>query len=266
MAASISFYGFFAIFPFTLTSLVVLSYFLDAQVVRESISELAEFYLLQSNNLIEENLERMMKVRGQVGLVSGVALFWSASGVFASLRISLNRIWQVEPRPAFWRGKLLDLATTTSLLILLAAMAMGGTAFRALVTIMAEDMPSWLRGGTGFLFSTSITTVLFALAYHLIPNISPRLVAVLVGGAVGAVGFEFTRVGFAWYLTTLSPYDLVYGSLGTIIAFLFWIYLSITIFLLGATLAQTIHHFYPQIRASHKQETEPGKIQGLRAK
>ena len=249
MAAAICFYAFFAIFPFTLMSLVILSYFLDPEVVQESISAIAEFYLLHTNNLIEENLERMMRARGQVGLLSAVALFWSASGVFASLRISLNRIWEVTPRPAFWRGKLLDLATTSAFLLLLALTALGGTALRAVVTIMAEDMPTWLRGSTGFLFSTSLTGVLFAAAYHVIPNINPRIVPVLAGGAIGAIGFELTRYGFTWYLLTLSPYDLVYGSLGTIIAFLFWIYISITIFLFGATVAETIEHFYPTRKA-----------------
>jgi membrane protein len=243
MAAGVSFYAFFALFPFALLALVVLAYAIDAAVIQEHIFQVADFYLLNTGNLVQENLDRMLAVRGQAGLISLLALFWASSGVFFALRMALNRVWRVPRRPSFLHSKLVDLSISAFFLLLLAATAVGNTAVRAAAPVMTANLPAWARGWSGFLVALSVTTALFALAYRIIPNARPSALAVAVGGAAAAAGFELARFGFTWYVLTLSPYQLVYGSLGAVIALLFWIYLSVAVFLAGAELAEAVDYF-----------------------
>ena len=79
--------------------------------------------------------------------------------------------------------------------------------------------------------------VLFALAFRFIPNAAVRWGDVWPGAAVAAVGFEAGKFIFGWYVQNLGNYNLVYGSLGTIIVLLLWSYISASILLFGAELS-----------------------------
>ncbi len=77
----------------------------------------------------------------------------------------------------------------------------------------------------------------FGLLYRFVPATTVRLRDVWFGAVVAALGFELVKNGFAFYLRHIANYDIIYGSLGTIVAFLFLVYLSSLVFLFGAELA-----------------------------
>ena len=54
------------------------------------------------------------------------------------------------------------------------------------------------------------------------------------GGAIGAVAWIGLSVGFSWYVAHFGSYNKTYGSLGAIIGFMTWIWLSTTVLLVGA--------------------------------
>ncbi len=58
-----------------------------------------------------------------------------------------------------------------------------------------------------------------------------KVFAAVSGIIAAAILFEITKLVFVWYIRIFTPYNLVYGSIGTLIAFLMWIYLSAIIFL-----------------------------------
>ena len=54
-------------------------------------------------------------------------------------------------------------------------------------------------------------------------------------GAVGvAIGWIAASTLLSWYLSNVANYAFMYGSLGTVIAFMFWLYISVYILLIGA--------------------------------
>ena len=66
--------------------------------------------------------------------------------------------------------------------------------------------------------------------------------------------WEAARRLYAWYLGSFASYSLIYGSVGAIIGFLLWSYLSAMIVLLGAEF--TAQHTYWR-RAGHPVESQP---------
>jgi len=86
----------------------------------------------------------------------------------------------------------------------------------------------------------AITAFAFTLLYLIVPSrkVPPR--AALVGGLFAALGFEVAKRGFAFYITAVPTYRMVYGALATVPLFLLWIYVSWVIVLVGAAVTATL--------------------------
>lgn len=81
--------------------------------------------------------------------------------------------------------------------------------------------------------------ILLFLVYALMPNTSVSVRAAAIGSAVSALLWELAKYGFQIYLSEAVPYS-VYGSLGLIPLFLFWIYLTWLVVLFGLILTYTL--------------------------
>jgi membrane protein len=90
------------------------------------------------------------------------------------------------------------------------------------------------------LFSIAAGWVLLFLLYALMPNTNVSLHAAAIGSLVGALLWEFAKFGFQIYLSQAVPYSAIYGSIGLIPLFLFWIYVTWVIVLFGLILTYTL--------------------------
>jgi membrane protein len=103
-------------------------------------------------------------------------------------------------------------------------------------TIGAGSRPLWMLQHA---LSLLAGWVLLFLLYALMPNTRVSLRAAGIGAAVGAVLWEFAKFGFQIYVSKAVPYSALYGSLGLIPLFLFWIYVTWLIVLFGLILTYT---------------------------
>ncbi|GAA5507768.1 YihY/virulence factor BrkB family protein [Novipirellula caenicola] len=81
---------------------------------------------------------------------------------------------------------------------------------------------------------------LLFLLYALMPNTHVSVRAAAIGSFVGALLWQAAKTGFQFYVATALPYSALYGALGLIPLFLFWIYLTWLIFLFGLILTRTL--------------------------
>jgi membrane protein len=104
---------------------------------------------------------------------------------------------------------------------------------------------------------------MFLFLYRWVPNTEVTWSEANWGALVAASAWEAGRAGFAWYLSSgLAKYQLIYGSLGAVVALMLWIYLSGLITLFGAHLCATIAQHYRLKEAGHANKISTG----LRAK
>jgi membrane protein len=177
------------------------------------------------------------------GLLGLVALAWSAGGMMASLRIALTDVFERGRDRPYAQSKLVDAALVLSVTVLLLA----GFALSIAVHTAENWSPrasEWLHaisldewGVIANVMPSLLAFPAFLLLYRFVPATRPRFREVWVGALLAALGFSLVNLGFAYYLATVATWDLLYGSLGSILAFLLVVYLSAGILLLGAELA-----------------------------
>jgi membrane protein len=246
-AAGVAYYALFSLFPLLLALVAAGSLVLeDDQALREAI-ELVSNAIPVSQQLIRQNIQQVLQSRGTFGLVGLLGLVWSATGVFTNLARNINRAWSETEHRGFLRGRLLALAMVGVLALLLILSVASTTVINLLPQV---NLPFWngvsiyrsaawsiLAG----LFPLLLNFGLFLALYRWVPNTSVPWSAVLWGAGVAALLWEVAKRGFVWYLNAgLARYSLVYGSLGTVVVLMFWLYLSALITFLGAHLAATV--------------------------
>ena len=86
-----------------------------------------------------------------------------------------------------------------------------------------------------------LTAIALALLYKLVPYRPVRWAPAIVGGVLASIAFEVMKHGFAWYLTQVPTYELIYGALAALPVFLSWLHLCWTIVLAGALLTAALN-------------------------
>ena len=264
LSASISYYVFFSIFPLAILFVSVSGLILTNDSLRggvvDDLFELLPLSEGEGRADLENAVEGVATGFSAIGLVSIFGLLWTASGMMGSLRYALNQAWDTEFRRPFLRGKLVDLLMVLGAGTLF-TLSIGATIFLQVARRVSDDLSGALGplgvgaagGFEGFAIVTPflISFATFMFVYKLIPDVRTRFRHVWLGALLAALLFELIKNGFALYLRYFGNYDAVYGSLGAVIAFLFFIYLSSIILLLGAEVASE----WPRVLHGHYDET-----------
>ena len=97
--------------------------------------------------------------------------------------------------------------------------------------------------------SAAILGTGFMLLYAILPARRVPLRAAFWGGLLAALGFEVAKYGFRLYVTKFPTYEIIYGTLAVVPLFLFWIYVSWYVILVGAAVTATLAEGGPRGRA-----------------
>ena len=252
-AAAISYYVLLSVFPLVIFSAGALGIVLrDEQLQEDLVNEIMKNFPLseeEGRNNIASTLRQLAGVRsGAIGLIGLLGLAWSATAMFGVIRRSLNVAFGAERERPFVQQKLFDLMMVLGFAPFFLASIVATSALRA-AAAASSDIPFLGRAAealgfgwyiASFLLPFVLSCLAFLALYSFAPARRPRLTHALAGAAVASVLFELTKLGFGAYLENFRNYDLVFGSLGAVVAFLVWVYFSANILLLGAEVASEL--------------------------
>lgn len=263
LAASVSYYIFFSLFPLAILVVSVVGLLLTDDSLREQVVD-ALFDLLPAGagrEELEDLIDPIARGRSAAGVVSVLGLIWAATGMMSALRFSLDTVWDLEIRRPFVRGKLVDLGLVLGVGALL-ALSISATAVlqvgRAVSADLADSLGPFGAEATGFfsvlavVMPVLLTWLTFTIIYTILPSVTVRVRDVIAGAFVGAVLFELLKFGFSVYLRNFSNYDAIYGSLGAAIALLFFVYLGACVLLFSAEIASE----WPRVMHGHYDESD----------
>jgi membrane protein len=243
-SAGLAYYSIFSIFPLLLVFIAAGSYFIDTNEVFNVVTQFIQQALPISRQIINENLQEILAARGTAGIVSILTLLWSASGMFTSLAYNINLAWSRASRRNFLQNRLVGLWMIVGLIgLIVLSLALSWITQRLPHMDLAHASTAQvilLRLLSAFGSWLMIFLVFFTL-YHWIPTMRVRWSSTIWGALLASLAWKAVTTGFTWYVNSgFGRYQLVYGSLGAIVAFLFLIYIISLITLFGAHLSAAI--------------------------
>lgn len=229
LAATVTYYGFFAIFPLLLVATTVLGFVLrgDRHLQQTIVNSAVGQFPLIGHDLHQHRLHGSV-----LGLVVGIVLsVWSGMGVFLAGENAMNQLWGIpfRSRPDFLRSRLRALG----MLVLLGLAAIAATILSAAGTFGASYGVLWKVGAIAL--STLLDIGLFWVAFRLL---TARDVAWSRhrGGAIAAgIAWQILQALGGYYVGhELKHASNVYGTFATVIVLLSFVYLTAHITLLAA--------------------------------
>ena len=245
-AAALSYYAFFAIFPLLIVFISVASYFLEREFVKQQVMEAVINVIPLSATLIINNINSVLQLRGAVTTIALISLIWSASNLFNKIVMNVNRAFPGSRTPGFFHSRFIALILISALGILF-ALSITATTLSEVIPALDLVMNGKIFHETTFwrIIAWTVPVVikflLFWGIYRWVPRANVNHIAAAISAFLSAVLWEVVTKGFTWSIGSgFTNYQLVYGSLGTIVALLFWIYLTGSITLFGAHLTHAI--------------------------
>ncbi len=267
-AAAIAFHVLFSLFPLVLIVAALVGSDIRDESVRNQIADglMAALPLDETAKAqIDRLLDQATRNLAAIGLIGVVALIWSASGMLGSVRGAMELAWEgrLGTRP-FVRGKLVDAVFLTVVVAVILSSFLAGILVSVLPRISAdvfagtpfEAYSDAIRSSVAPAVSVVGTWVILVMAYKFLPTPRPALRYAMLGALPAALLFEGARILFAVYVTDIATYDIVYGSIGSIIAFLAFVYVGSIITLFGAELGAAIRRVHSTWRLL---ATRPGR-------
>ena len=248
LAAGVTFYSILALFPAIAALVSLYGLFADPTTIASNLDSLAGVLPDGAVQVIGDELHRLTSQRNDtLGLtfVSGLAIaLWSANAGMKALVDALNLVYDETEKRGFIRLNAISLAFTSAaigfMLLALAAMVVLPIALDYLgIASVADRIIRWLRWPALFL------VVMFGLAllYRYGPSrAKARWRWITWGSVIAAVLWLLASALFTRYAASFGSYNKTYGSLGAVIGFMVWIWISTIVILLGAEIDAEMEH------------------------
>ncbi len=240
LAAGVAFYAFLAFVPLLAATVLVYGLAAEPATVAEHIRKLFGVLPEDAAALIGDQLKSMTDSPDAAkgwSLVVAVALaVYGASKGSGAIVTALNIAYEVKESRGFVKSILLSLLMTVGALVVL-VIAAAGISVMGWVEALFPGFPGWAHNAVRILFwAVAVATVGFGLAaiYRYAPNRPDApWVWISPGSAAATLLWLVASLGFGFYVSQFGNYNATYGSLGGVVVFLTWLYLSAYIVLMG---------------------------------
>src|SRR5438270_5114518 len=245
-AAAVTFYALLALFPAIAALVSIYGLFADPASIQQQLDSVAGVLPGGAVDVIRDQLNRLIaQPRGTLGVSFVIGLIvslWSANGGIKALFDALNVVYGEEEQRSFIRLNAITLAFTVALI---------GFVLVAMACIVALPVAlNYLPGFMGFILNIvrwPVMLVLVALALAFICRYGPsrdepKWRWITWGSTFAALTWLGFSAIFSYYAANFGNFNKTYGSLGAVIGFMMWMWLSVAVILIGGKLnAETEH-------------------------
>ncbi|GLS44643.1 YihY/virulence factor BrkB family protein [Methylobacterium brachythecii] len=247
VAAGVTFYTLLSLFPAVAALVTCYGLISDAGTINVHLASLRGVLPDSAIDIVGDQVKRIAaKGGGTLGLTFFTTLLlsvWSANAAMKAMFDALNVVYEEEEKRNFFWLNLRSLTFTIGALLFVIL------ALSAIVVLPVVFNFVGLGDGAWALAMLRWPALLIVLLggltilYRYGPSREPaRWRWVGVGGAVAGLLWIVASILFSWYVASFGSYNETYGSLGAVIAFMTWIWISATIVLLGGEINAEIEH------------------------
>jgi membrane protein len=243
--AALTYYSVMSLFPMLIVLVALLGLVGQESTVTTMTDSLRAAGLDDVAKNIQGPLDEIVTHKGGAGALVGFGLLvalWSASGYVGAFTRGMNAIYEVQEGRPFWKLRPLQVVITLAAVlivsIVLIAVVVSGPIAKAVGTALGiGDTAVTIWGIAKWPVLLVVLMGMVAGLYYVAPNVrQPRLRWVSPGGIVAVVTWVLASAGFGLYVSNFSSYGKTYGTLGSVITFLVWLWISNLALLFGAEL------------------------------
>ena len=263
-AAALTYYGILSIFP-AIIALVSILGLIGSSAIQPLLDNIGKVAPGPAKDIFTSAIQNLQKDQGAAGVLFIVGLagaLWSASGYVAAFMRASNAIYDIEEGRPIWKALPTRIGTTVVLVVLLAVVAVsvvltGGLAKQVGNVIGVGDSAVSVWNIAKWPVLLLIVSFMFAFLYWAAPNVKhPKFSLISPGGILAVVIWLIASAAFAFYVANFGSYNKTYGSLGGVIIFLVWLWISNIAVLLGAEFNAERERGH-QMERGHPAEQEP---------
>jgi membrane protein len=242
VAAGVAFFALLALFPAVAALVSLYGLFADARTIADHISALSFFLPPSATDIIRGQAERIAaKGSNTLGLTFAVSLgiaLWSANAGIKAMFDALNVVYGEREKRGIISFNLETLAFTLGTLVFLLVALAALVLLPATFDLFGEPTST---ERLFFLFRWPLLLAGLIVGLSVLYRFGPsrreaRWQWVTWGSVVAAFGWAGVSMLFSWYLANLASYNETYGSLGAVIGFMTWLWLSVFVVLVGGEL------------------------------
>jgi membrane protein len=241
-AAALTYYAVLSLFPALLVMVALVGLFADPATVTQFLTDVigalgpasaVETFQGPINSVTQSGSQA-----GIAAIIGVVAALWSASGYVGAFTDASNVIYEVEEGRPFYKLKPLQLLVTFICISLVAitalalvvsgplAEAVGSALGLSDVAVTAWQIAKWP-------VMLLLVLVILHVLYYVAPNAQVKRPWISRGTVLTLVVWIVASVGFALYVANFGSYNKTYGTLGGVVVFLLWLWITNISVLLG---------------------------------
>ncbi len=241
VSAGVAFYGILAIFPAIAALVAIYSLAANPGVIDQHVNDLHGVLPDGALEIIGGQVKRLAQNGGgALGFTDAISLLlslWSANSGVKAVFDALNIAYEADEKRSFFQLNLQSLGFTLGALLFMALALTGIVVMPILLQFLGLDEKAWYIALLRWPALLLIVMVSLAALYRFGPSREkPEWRWVTWGSAVAALLWLAVSGLFSWYVANFGSYNATYGSLGAVIGFMTWMWISAMVVLLGAEL------------------------------
>ncbi len=247
-AAGVTFYLLLALFPALAAFVSIYGVVADPSTIADHISFLGGLLPSGGVELIESQLDALVRQDAEAlsfGFILGLIIaLWSANSGMKSIFDAMNVVYDETEKRGFLKYNLMSLAFTLGLLAVgILFLTMVGVVPAVLAALRLEEITEILIRYLRWPAMLVAVAIAISIVYRWAPSREEaKWRWVTVGSAVATIVWMIMSIAFSWYLENFADYNATYGSLGAVIGFMMWTWISVMILLVGAELNAELEH------------------------
>ena len=254
-AAQLAYYLFFAVFPFVLFLTTLLGYLPIPDLMDRIMEYMARLLPGEAVTLLQDTIRQLVThQKGGVLSFGILATLWSASSAVTAITEALNRAYDVQEGRPFWKVRGVAILLTIGLSVFIVV--------SMVLLLFGPQLGGWIASlvglGTAFEVAWNILrwpvivgllVIAMACIYYFAPDVEQQWQWITPGAVFAVLATIAVSLGFSFYVKNFGSYNKTYGSIGAVIVFLTWLYLTGFVIVVGGEINAEVEHAAPEGKA-----------------
>ena len=248
LSGSLAYYTVFSMGPLLIVIISLCGMFLGREAVEGKIyGQLAGFVGADTAAQLQEIIKNAsLAGKSKVAaIIGGITLLVGATTIFAEIQDSINSIWGLKPKPKRgWLKMIQNRFLSFSVIVSLGFLLLVSLGVTSLIDGFSDRLKAYFPDVTIVLFyvinvfiTLCVTTLIFGVIFKVLPDAKIKWKDVFAGALATAFLFMLGKFGISFYISK-SNVGSTYGTAGSLVILLLWIYYSSLILYFGAELTK----------------------------